>query len=123
MTPRPGEVYFTLDLNGERKHRSIVVSNEAFNRGEYVTVVPTTSKRFPERANKKNCVPINKNAFGCFTRACVAQAEHIATIVKARLEMSEGPIGVMSREKMREVVAAIGYVISAKCVPQSEEGP
>jgi len=121
MTPKPGEVYFAADPQGESTHRLIVVSNEAFNRGHYVTIVPTTSTRFHERRKMKNCVPFNKNAFRCFTRHCVAQAEQIVTVDKAELQLSNGPIGVLSSEKMREVIAAIGYVISAKCVPQTEE--
>ncbi len=71
----------------------------------------------------KNSVYFDKNACGCFTLPCVAQAEHIVTVHTTELQLSNGPIGNLSAGKMREVVAAIGYVISAKCVPQAEEGP
>ena len=121
MVPKPGEVYLATEEHGGGNHRLIVVSHEAFNRGTYVTVVPTTSQRFYERAKLKNCVVFTKNAFGCFDKSCVAQAEHIATIRKSNLLLSQGPVGVLSENKMREIIAAIGYAIGAECVPQTKK--
>jgi len=121
MVPKPGEVYWASERQGERRHRYIVVSHEAFNRGEYVTAVPTTSDRFYERAKKKNCVVFNKNAFGgCFAEQCVAQAEAIVTVQKSELQLHTGPLGTLSKEKMRELIGSIGYVIAAICEPQSD---
>ena len=120
MVPKPGEVYWASERQGERRHRYIVVSHEAFNHGKYVTVVPTTSHLFHERAKKKNCVAFNKNAFGCFTEQCVAQAEQIVTLEKGDLQLHSGPLGELSKEKMRELIGAIGCAIAAVCEPQPD---
>lgn len=120
MVPKPGEVYWAKELEGEQRHRYIIVSHQAFNQGKYVTVVPTTSHRFHERAKYRSCVAFNKNAFQCFSEQCVAQAEAISHVLKSDLQLGSGPIGTLSKEKMGELIGAIGYAIGAICEPQPD---
>lgn len=85
-TPIPGEIYYSAHAAGGERHRLVVVSSEKFNQGQYVTVVPTTSAHFHERSRLRSCVAFISGAYGCFTKNCVAQCEHIATIPKAELD-------------------------------------
>lgn len=112
----PGEVYFSTYADGGKRHRLIVVSSEPFNRGSYVTIVPTTSRRFHERAKQRNCVVFNKGAFRCFTEDCVAQAEMVTTVRMEQVDRSSGRIGRVGEKQVAELRAAIGHVLGTECV-------
>lgn len=112
MSLSPGEIYWADVGNGEL-HRVIVVSREALNRGDYVVVVPVTSKRVKDRKGLPNSVYFRAGQHG-FTKDCVAQAEAIAQIHKSYLDFETGTIGTLDSERVRELARAIGYVISAE---------
>ena len=92
----------------------IVVSREPLNRGSYVVTVPTTTRRLEIRKAQPNCVFFRKGEFG-FSEDCVAQAELIAFLPKSNLK-SEA-VGQVSDERFRDLIRAIGNVISAQCEP------
>ena len=115
MTPKPGEIYGAYVPAGE-PHLVIVVSREEFNRGDYVLAVPVTSRKFQLRSRLPNCVPFRAGEFA-FDRDCVAQAEAIARIEKSDLDLEAGCCGEIDAVKMRALIHAIGYVISAECEP------
>ena len=117
LVPHPGEVYWSASPQGEDEHRLIVVSSERFNRGDYVTVVPTTSTHFHRRSRMDSSVVFNKRAFGIFDKDCIAQAEQIATVGHVEIDYKRGCLGTISRAKIRELIAAIGCVIDAQCEP------
>lgn len=123
LVPCPGEVYWPTYPQGEYEHRLIVVSSERFNRGVYVTVVPTTSKHFDRRSRMSSSVAFNKNAFGIFDKDCVAQAEQIATVQHVELDYERGCLGTISTAKIRELIGAIGRVIDARCEPLQPRSP
>jgi len=110
MPLRPGEVYRLTE--GDRP--AIVVSREALNRGDYVVVVPVTTKRLDARRNLPNCVYFRGGQFG-FDKECVAQAEAITLVDKAVLDLGAGPAGRLSEEVMRDLIRAIGNVVGAEC--------
>lgn len=117
LVPHPGEVYWAMYPRGEDEHRRIVVSSERFNRGDYVTVVPTTSTHFHRRSRLSSSVAFNKSAFGIFDKDCVAQAEQIATVGHVEIDYERGCLGTISTAKIRELIGAIGCVIDARCEP------
>lgn len=119
LAPCPGEVYWSA----EDEHRWIVVSSERFNRGDYVTVVPTTSTHFYRRSRMGSSVAFNKNAFGIFDKDCVAQAEQIATVEHVAIDYKRGCLGTISTAKIRELIEAIGCVIDARCKPLRPSSP
>jgi mRNA-degrading endonuclease toxin of MazEF toxin-antitoxin module len=112
MVPRPGEIYLLTEEN----RPVIVVSREALNRGNYVVLVRLTTQRLEERWNLPNCVPFKEGQFG-LDRTCLAQGETISLIEKSNLDLDRGPIGQLSPVALRDVVRAIGNVISAECEP------
>ncbi len=118
MPPRPGEIYWVIDAV-EDPHPLVVVSRKELNRGSYVTVVPFTSARarLKTRKHLPNCVAIQAGQFG-LTKACVAQADQIATVFKTDLNLEGGPIGTLSADAIRDVVHAVGHVIDAECEPK-----
>lgn len=93
-----------------------MVSAEKFDRGDYVTVVPVTSRHFERRRKLPNCVPFRAGEYG-MREDCVAQCENIFTVELSGLGLESGPIRMLDGEKMREVIRAIGYVIEADCEP------
>jgi len=109
----PGEIYYA-DFAVVGRHPVIVVSREFLNRGDYVVVVRCTSANFPRRSQLPNCVPFLAGEFG-FTRNTVAQGETIAPVNKQLLDPA--PIGILTDEKLREVIRAVGYVMDADCEP------
>ncbi len=115
MCPRPGEIYWASadDLG---RHPVVVVSREELNRGHYVTAVEFTSQRLERRWNLPNCVPFHAGQFG-LTEDCVARAETIGDVFRSDLDVANGPIGTLNDEAMRNLVRAIGYVISSDCEP------
>ena len=54
---RPGNIYYATNVYGPGSHRVVVVSREALNQGNYVVVLPFTSKKFDERKHNPSCVP------------------------------------------------------------------
>ena len=116
MTPKPGEIYLETDDGSGERHSAIVVSHEAFNRGQYVVAVPLTSRKFESRAGLPNCVPLYAGQYGR-TRNCVAQAEMVSVYDKADLELDLGPTDTLDDVAMRSLIHAIGYVLSADCEP------
>ncbi len=121
MPLRPGEIYLAyleeIEPGQEvRHHRVVVVSREEFNRGGYVVVVPITSSRLETRQHLRNCVSFRAGQFG-FEKDCVAQAEAITIREQLDLDLDTGVIDTLDGESMRNVIRAIGYVISADCEP------
>ena len=115
MWPRPGEIYWASADESE-PHPVVVVSREKLNRGHYVTGVEFTSKHLDRRWNLPNCVPFRAGQFG-LTEDCVARAETIGDVFKSDLDLANGPIGTLDDQAMRDLVRAIGYVISSDCEP------
>jgi mRNA-degrading endonuclease toxin of MazEF toxin-antitoxin module len=112
---QPGEIY-VADFLEAGPHPVIVVSRELLNRGRYALVVVCTSARFAVRSKLANCVPFGAGRFG-FTADCVAQCENILSIDKAQLDLTGGPIGILDRAALRDVIKAIGYVLDSDCEP------
>ena len=112
---RPGEIYLA-DFDQAGPHPVIVVSREELNRGRYALIVICTSARFAARSVLPNCVPFRAGRFG-FTADCVAQCDNILSVETAQLDLAAGPIGVLDRTAMREVIKAVGHVIESDCEP------
>jgi mRNA-degrading endonuclease toxin of MazEF toxin-antitoxin module len=81
-----------------------------------VVAVLITSTNFVHRLTLPHCVPIRAGEFG-MTRDCVAQAETISYIGAADLDLDQGAVGVLDAARMRELIKAIGNVISSDCEP------
>ena len=111
----PGEIYMA-DMDQTHPHPVIVVSREERNRGDYVVAVVLTSARFAVRSKLPNCVPFRAGEFG-LTKDCVAQAETISSIPTVQLDLAAGPFGTLDDVPHRDVVRAIGDVISSDCEP------
>lgn len=112
----PGEVYWAITADGTR-HPVIVVSRRELNRGGYVLVVPTTTRRFQERERLPNCVPFNAGDF-CFEAPTVVQAENITLLEHSDLDLEEGPLATLNARAMRSIIRAVGYVVEAECEPE-----
>ena len=112
MPPRPGEVYKSATSD----HFFIVVSNEEFNRGDRFVAVPVTSQQYEVRAKLANCIAFAPGQFG-FTTRCVAQAEGIMQVFSDEIDLQVGIVGRLDEAAMTDLIAAIGYVISAACFP------
>ncbi len=115
MLPRPGEIYWAYSREGGR-HPVVVVSREELNRGDYVIAVMVTSTKLETRWNLPNCVPFRAGQFG-LPKNCVAQGETITYVPRCDLELETGPVGSLDPETTRDLIRAIGYVISADCEP------
>lgn len=115
MVPRPGEIYWAYVGDGER-HRVIVVSREELNRGDYFVGVLLTSSRLETRWNLPNCVPFRAGRHG-LSKDCVAQGESITFLNRSDIDWEAGPIGTLDDNDRRDVIRAIGHVISADCEP------
>ena len=113
--PAPGEVYW-VEVGLPTRKRAIVVSQEQFNRGDYVVTVLTTTENLDTRWDLPNCVPVRAGKYG-FTKNCVAQGETIAMTEKADLDLEAGPIGLLDADGMRNLIRAIGVVIGAEYEP------
>ncbi len=111
----PGEIYLA-DFDQAGAHPVIVVSRSDLNRGHYALVVVCTSARYAVRRSLPNCVSFQSGNFG-LTADCVAQCENMLSIEKAQLDLASGPIGMLDETAMRDVVKAIGHVISSDCEP------
>jgi mRNA-degrading endonuclease toxin of MazEF toxin-antitoxin module len=107
-----GEVYMA-DLDTGRRP-AIVVSRAALNRGHYAVVVLCTSADFATRSRLPHCAPFRAGEFG-FSKDCVAQGETILFLDKSRLDPA--PIGVLTDERLRDVIRAVGNVLDADCEP------
>ena len=114
--PMPGDIYWSI-TNGGNPRPVIVVSRQELNRGEYIVAVPVTSTRLEQRWTLPNCVTFKAGEFG-FRVNCVVQVESITLFEKTELDLYNGPLERLDDERMREVVRAIGYVISADCEPE-----
>ena len=112
--PEQGDV-FTIPDTAKNERRVVVVSEELFNRGESLVVVPFTSKRFQYRSGLSSCVVFERSD-GPFTKPCVAQCEQVSRITKDKLT-SLSSLGRIKPEKTRELVKALGVVIGADCEP------
>ena len=110
---RQGEVYYA-DIGAEEDHPVIVVSRESLNRGDFVLVVPVTSKRVEERRYYPNCVAFRAGQFG-FRMNCVARAERMALLEKSSLDSERGCQGRLNGGALRDLNKAIGNVICADC--------
>ena len=113
--PRPGQLYWVFNGDGDR-HPCIIVSREELNRGTYVVAVLLTSTNFETRRSLMNCVPIYAGQFG-LTKNCVAQCETVSFVPKDEFDWSVGPIGSLDSATLRAVVRSIGFVLSAECEP------
>jgi mRNA-degrading endonuclease toxin of MazEF toxin-antitoxin module len=111
----PGEIYI-VDLEEGGRRPVLVVSRGELNRGRTTVGVLITSSRFAVRAKLPNCVPFHAGQFG-LTRDCVAQCENLVTIDVARFDLTNGPVGKLNDQAIRDVIRAIGHVIEADCEP------
>jgi mRNA-degrading endonuclease toxin of MazEF toxin-antitoxin module len=111
----PGEIYFA-DANGGRRP-VVIMSREELNHGKYVVAVPLTSTHFEIRSQMRHCVPFRSGEFG-LPKDCVAQGEAITFIEIADLDLDAGLLGKVNDEKMRDLIRAIGFVISSECEPE-----
>lgn len=115
MDPAPGEIYRGCLPGLEFPHWLIVVSRQDLNRGSYVVVVATTSKRFHQRRHLPHCVPFRAGEY-CFTRDCVAQAESITALHKDYLE-DPPPADTLDPRKLHQLIRAVGDVLDANLTP------
>lgn len=79
-------------------------------------MVLCTSTRFAVRSKLPHCVPFLVGQFG-FTKDCVAQCEAILFVEKTRVDLSQGPVGILDEVALRDLTRAIGHVIEADCEP------
>jgi mRNA-degrading endonuclease toxin of MazEF toxin-antitoxin module len=108
-----GEIYLA-DLDATTPHPVLVVSREELNRGDRFVAVLITSGKFALRSTLPNCVPFHAGQFG-LTKDCVAQCENIFLVdVRA---LRAGALGKLDDTTLREVIKAIGYVMSSDCEP------
>lgn len=114
---RPGQIWWAHTANGLKQR--LIVSEERFNRGNYVTIVPITSKRVAERRALPNCVFLPSGQF-CQTSDSVVQCEGIALVERTYLSIEDGMIAELDATTMREVIRAVGVVIGAECEPGPE---
>lgn len=115
MPPRPGEIYWAR-VDETEARPVVVVSREKLNRGDYVVVAPITSARVNTRWHLPNCVPLRADHYG-LSDDCVVQGESIVNLHQSYLDLETGPIGTLDADAMRDLIRAIGYVISADCEP------
>lgn len=117
MSPiRPGDIYLAHDWAG--KHRPfVVVSRSELNRGRHFLAVPFTTQRLEQRRVLRNCVVFNEGSFG-LPKACVAQAEAVTLLRQSDIVRPIRRVGKVSRDKLEDLVSALGYVIGAECEPE-----
>ena len=115
MSFKPGQIYWA-NFGGTGDRPVVIVSREELNRCNYVVVVPVTSARFEERSKMRNCVPFYAGDFG-LTKDCVAQTEVITFLEITELDQQIGLIGELGEIAVRNLVKAIGYMISSECEP------
>lgn len=114
MEFRPGDVYVCRGYDKPRP--VIVVSREELNRGGYVVIVPTTTRRLDVRATLPNCVYLQRGESG-LGEDCVAQAEGMSLMSVDMLDLEEGLVGSLGKSAMGRLIKAIGNVIAAECDP------
>jgi mRNA-degrading endonuclease toxin of MazEF toxin-antitoxin module len=113
---KQGEIYFAY-VNAPEAHRVVVVSRDELNGGDYVVVVPFTTKRLARRKSLRNCVFFPRGTLG-LSADCVAQTEAITAAPKENLDLDTGPLGTLNAEQMRDIIRATGYVLGAICEPE-----
>jgi len=109
-----GQIWNVCFKGDER--RWVIVSQEEFNRGSYVTVAPITSTKFEQRSKLPNCVPLSRKTPG-ISCDCVIQGEGTTLVEKERFLADAQLVGKLSGESRMELVKAIGYVIGGDCTP------
>jgi mRNA-degrading endonuclease toxin of MazEF toxin-antitoxin module len=110
-----GEVYLAATESGNRP--VIFLSREELNRGRWVVAVPVTSAEFAIRSKLPHCVPFANSEFG-LTKDCVAQAEAITYIGVSDLDLDAGAIGTLDELRLRDVIKAVGNMMSSECEPE-----
>lgn len=117
MVLKPGELYWGL-VHDAKPRPLVVVSREELNRGDWVTIVPLTSANFEQRSRLPTCVAFRAGESNLPVN-CVAQADAITILTKSDLLLERGRIGFLSDEAHRDLIRAIGIVLSAECEPQA----
>ena len=112
---KQGEIYAAYIESGIPRP-VVVISRESLNRGKYVVGIPFTSSEFDKRRILNNCVPFRKGEFG-LTKNCVAQCEAVTQLLKEDINTTEGPLGQVSDDRMRDIIKAIGFVFLSDCEP------
>jgi len=107
-----GEIHFIRLDSGPQP--GIIVSSEAYNRGEYVLAVLCTSVKFAVRSKLASCVAFHAGEFG-FTKNCVAQCERVTLLHKEDIDAQL--VGIVDPGCMRDVIRAIGVVLDSDCEP------
>lgn len=115
---RSGEIYFATNVYGSDPHPVVVVSREELNQGNYVVIVPFTSKKYAERKTFPQCVPFPAGTQTGLSLDCVARCDFITTVEKIELDFATGVLGKVDEEHMRDIILAIGYTIAATCEPE-----
>lgn len=65
----------------------------------------------------RNCVVFDEGSFG-LPKACVAQAEAVTLLRQSDIVRPIQRVGKVSRDKLEDLVSALGYVIGAECEPE-----
>ncbi len=112
---KPGEIYLADTEAGKRP--AVIVSREELNRGRWVVAVLITSANFAARSSRPHCVPFRAGEFG-LSKDCVAQAEAIAYLAIADLDIDAGILGVLDDVRMRDLIRAVGNMMGSDCEPQ-----
>ena len=112
----PGDVYWAWLPDAAGRRPVIIISREELNRGDYCLAIPLTTARLQERKSQPNCVHFRAGECG-LPKDCVAQAEVITFINVSDLDVEKGLAGKLPDERYREIVRAIGHVLSSDCEP------
>ncbi len=115
MLLKAGEIYWAW-MQEQSKRPVIVISRESLNHGKYCLVIPLTSAKLEARRELPNCVGFQQGDSG-LPKDCVAQAEITTLVDISDLDIETGPIGKLDEAKYRDLVHAIGFVISSECEP------
>lgn len=109
-----GQIW-NVSFEGDER-RWVIVSQEEFNRGNYVMAAPITSAKFEQRSRLPNCVPLSSRIPG-ITRDCVIQGEGTTLVEKERFLQNAMPVGALDGAARMQLVRAIGHVIGGECIP------
>ncbi len=109
---RPGEVYLA-DFESIGPHYIAILAREELNRGRWVMVALISSRKYEVRRKLRNCIAIGAGEFG-LTTDCVVLGESVINLLHEELLEH---VGTFDDDRMRDVVRAVGYAMSAECEP------
>jgi len=115
LTIRPGEIYLADTEAGKRP--AVIVSREELNLGRWVVALLITSAQFAVRSTLPHCVSFRAGEFG-LVKDCVAQSETITYLAVSDLDLDSGWLGVLDEARLRDLIRAIGNMMSSDCEPE-----